>query len=920
MQWIHSLKGLVSHLAKWSEFKIAEVDGQIEQVEKDKKEREQVLQRQVLESRFNESRKVNFHRPSGLNYSTAGSESGMRKIGGKVIKMLGVRSDDEDGKEMDDELASSDSRDMLMLASPERSGTRTTPVKRLETPRSTYGLSVTAQNNSTEDEIDPTETFRARATASRWKRRHTKVMLLPPVASPEELPPKTPSSAPRRLSTVLNFGNIDALSLSRPRPGSHRLPTSRRSFSYTLKSMRNFGNMVMGISPARKSFQQEVGRSHRCVLNPGGTLQVRPLQALNIGEKSKPLYLAVRYGLQMHRTAKAKASVYPRWDKNVNQNEVVLDIEPLETTGNVQISIWSEHELHDVELARLEVPLGCVLDCCGDDVGEYTKWFPLVRPRPLPEDGGDDGRGLYPATSEKDRSEAFVSEPCVKLVFQWKSKEKLPGSRTISYLRAYLREFSVSLIDSYQPMELISLSIRNVEARYVDSIFLTRANVVVSWLQVDNQMPSTDVPVILGPTPVQLPQPLVQLSLFRNKQKNHQQRSSDNLISLQYVFVLLQELDLKLEERLMLALWRFTSRILLNALQEEEEQVEADGAGSNEEAVHYEAVDELFAGVNSPREKGRQTGVREQCRSFDAKTEEDTYGLSTKMVYIEQLELCPIKVNLCFFKGASDKRAWRSLVGAGGSTLLLQQDTDKEGIMLTNSAAVRKNPGIAAAYSAFQLVTDMILPLIPSFSDASIKLNALNITHVFQTPEQITATLQAHYTSNFLFQLYRIIGSVDLIGNPMSFVSSLGTGVIDFFYEPAQGLVKVCKYHNRCNLSRFVLMMDIYPVKQSPKAFVRGVVKGTSSLVTNTTSGFLSVAGRISNSVGRGFLFTISKDSLFMQGREKLAKEKNNIYLLPLRDVVHGLAHGVTGVIVDPYYGAKKSMFMIRMTKLSSLA
>ena len=89
------------------------------------------------------------------------------------------------------------------------------------------------------------------------------------------------------------------------------------------------------------------------------------------------------------------------------------------------------------------------------------------------------------------------------------------------------------------------------------------------------------------------------------------------------------------------------------------------------------------------------------------------------------------------------------------------------------------------------LLTDVILPLVPSISDASIKLNALDITHVFQSPDEICATLQAHYTSNFLFQLYKIIGSVDIIGNPLSFASSLGTGVIDFFYEPAQGLIKV---------------------------------------------------------------------------------------------------------------------------------
>jgi hypothetical protein len=120
------------------------------------------------------------------------------------------------------------------------------------------------------------------------------------------------------------------------------------------------------------------------------------------------------------------------------------------------------------------------------------------------------------------------------------------------------------------------------------------------------------------------------------------------------------------------------------------------------------------------------------------------------------------------------------------------------------------------------------------------------------------------------------------LGNPLSFVSSLGTGVIDFFYEPAQGLIK------------------------SPKAFMRGVVKGTSSLVSNTTSGFLGIAGRISSSVGQGVLFTLSKDNRFMQSRERLAKERGDIYTRPVRDFFHGIFHGVTGIIVDPYYGARR--------------
>ena len=49
----------------------------------------------------------------------------------------------------------------------------------------------------------------------------------------------------------------------------------------------------------------------------------------------------------------------------------------------------------------------------------------------------------------------------------------------------------------------------------------------------------------------------------------------------------------------------------------------------------------------------------------------------------------------------------------------------------------------------------------------------------------------------------------------------LGTGVKDFFYEPAEGLMK------------------------SPTAFGKGVAKGTMSLVGNTTSGVLGFTTKI---------------------------------------------------------------------------
>lgn len=736
---------------------------------------------------------------------------------------------------------------------------------------------------------------------------------------------------------------------------------------------------------ARRSFEQEVARSHRCVNNPGGTLRIRPLQALNLGEKTESIYVTVRYGLHLQRTGKAKPGVYPRWEAANGRNELALQVEHLNTTGSIHITVWSEHELQDVELGHIEVPLGSVIDCC-DDHGDYMRWFPLLHPADAQSVEGDTARALYPWTSEKVSSDDFANDACLKLGFRWVPLDK--GQRalkTSSYLRAYLTEMSVSVVDSYQRTELLSMTIRSVEARYVDNPALTRASLVVSCVQLDNQLPKAEAPIVFGPTPMQMTQPLLQCSLFRQKDRNELTRP-DHLYRLKYVFVLLQEVDVKIEEDFLHALWQSFSRVLVDHLvttstlydqkQQQREQQQhhqqqdqekgtrlpgtrlarprvsmsspvprpmgsgacLQGTGgppspllpsasspfsssqarqvpkgvctppharhahsSATDSTSRHTVEDRFAGVHSPSRQhaafasaGAGLGGGE-AEDNDSDTEEDAYSYMTQMVYIEQLELCPIKVNISFFKNAADRKLWKAAaattsntaaaaaVTAGAGALLGGMDTSH---LIVNgqltSAAARRNPRVASIFTTFQLLTDVVLPLVPSISGASIKLNALDIAHVFQSPTEIWATLQAHYTSNFLFQLYKIIGSVDIIGNPLSFASSLGTGMIDFFYEPAQGLVK------------------------SPKAFVRGVVKGTSSLVSNTTSGFLGVAGKISKSVGSGVLFTISKDQRFMQSRERLAKERNEVYVRPVKDFFHGVFHGVTGIVADPYYGARR--------------
>ena len=58
-------------------------------------------------------------------------------------------------------------------------------------------------------------------------------------------------------------------------------------------------------------------------------------------------------------------------------------------------------------------------------------------------------------------------------------------------------------------------------------------------------------------------------------------------------------------------------------------------------------------------------------------------------------------------------------------------------------------------------------------------------------------------------QFYKLIGSSDMIGNPVGLVNKLGTGVVELVSEPMKGLLR------------------------GPDEFIGGVGKGLQSVVGN---------------------------------------------------------------------------------------
>jgi hypothetical protein len=75
-------------------------------------------------------------------------------------------------------------------------------------------------------------------------------------------------------------------------------------------------------------------------------------------------------------------------------------------------------------------------------------------------------------------------------------------------------------------------------------------------------------------------------------------------------------------------------------------------------------------------------------------------------------------------------------------------------------------------------------------------------------------------------------------------VNNLGSGVYDFFHEPAKGMI------------------------QSPQDFGIGLAKGTTSLVKNSIKGIFNSASKISGSIGSN-IATLAMDSEYLKERQE---------------------------------------------------
>ena len=228
-------------------------------------------------------------------------------------------------------------------------------------------------------------------------------------------------------------------------------------------------------------------------------------------------------------------------------------------------------------------------------------------------------------------------------------------------------------------------------------------------------------------------------------------------------------------------------------------------------------------------------------------------SVATDQIYIEILHLQPVALNLSFMS------------------------TSHEGLDDAENSR-----------TLFSYLFTMLTMVLGNVNEAPVRLNALVIENVRLSKTVLLNRMAYHYGQDFLFQVHRILGSANFLGNPVGLFNNVSSGVADIFYEPYYGLVM----HGNRELGF-------------------GIARGASNFVKKTVFGVTDSVSKLTGSISKGFA-AVTMDREF-QTRWRMThfrnKPKHAIYGITVgaNSLFTSVASGIEGLALRPLEGAEEN-------------
>lgn len=177
---------------------------------------------------------------------------------------------------------------------------------------------------------------------------------------------------------------------------------------------------------------------------------------------------------------------------------------------------------------------------------------------------------------------------------------------------------------------------------------------------------------------------------------------------------------------------------------------------------------------------------------------------------------------------------------------------------------------------------------IGNINDAPVRLNALMLENARVSAAVLTQNISNHYSQEALYQVHKILGSADFLGNPVGLFNNISSGVADIFYEPYQGFI----------------------MSDRPEQLGIGIAKGATSFVKKSVFGVSDSVSKFTGSIAKG-LAEATMDKQF-QDRRRMTRSRNRpkhaLYGVQAgaNSFVTSLASGVGGLARKPLEGAEQ--------------
>lgn len=417
--------------------------------------------------------------------------------------------------------------------------------------------------------------------------------------------------------------------------------------------------------------------------------------------------------------------------------------------------------------------------------------------------------------------------------------EAIQDNETIPSLFSFnlsIAEIGISIIDQ-TPQEKFYLYLHNLEIRFQK--FLNKSiglHISVIDLKIDNQQAISNIPVILSP--------------YLNSKTSMEQDQTvifdiilerlPELDNINWMRFIIAPLEIKIDEAIISNLIEYVTHI----------QKLFQTNGENIEVL----------AVENPKSNVKD---KLQCFSTDINAyfmlklaEEGLHSYRNKdltiekRIYIHKLLLGPLE--LC--------------------VTLDKNNVDPSRSKKTNFIKILADLGLA----------------LTSIESTELKFAGFKLSNLLQPRSQFINSLFNHYKSQGIRELYKIVGSVELLGNPFALINSLKAGVKEMFYDPAVALI------------------------ETPNKFGESLLKGSVGLFRHTVHGLFKSVGTLTGGIGR-FLTAITLDKKFQTKMRIFKAQRANNFgdklKIGFKQVGYGFFKGITGLVTSPIEGIKTGGF-----------